>query len=85
MHISHKDLHLVPQPIHRSPASQQKGRDRLDSGNGGVAKAVKEEEPEPDDEETLLMKEMMGFNKFDTTKVCALINNKLLSSSPPHL
>lgn len=34
----------------------------------GVAKAAEEEEPEPDNEETLLMKQMMGFSKFDTTK-----------------
>lgn len=55
--------------LHRSPAPRQKTRERLDSGHEGVAKAVEEEEPEPDDEETSLMKQMMGFSKFDTTKV----------------
>lgn len=64
----------------RSPA-RTKGRDRVDSrgddGNDGgdkgegEGKAKKSEgaESEPEDEDAQLMKEMMGFSKFDTTKV----------------
>ena len=50
---------------------------RSDDGGGrdkgeGKGKKSEEAESEPEDEEALLMKEMMGFSKFDTTKVQTL-------------
>ena len=41
--------------------------------SGGRAKAAEESDSEPEDEDTLLMKQMMGFSKFDTTKVRTII------------
>ena len=55
--------------LFRSPSSRKKNRDQVDSEREGVAKKSEEEESGPEDEETLLMKQMMGFSKFDTTKV----------------
>ena len=47
--------------------------DNLSHSDRGRKSSGGEESEESElDEETELMKKIMGFNKFDTTKVCAL-------------
>lgn len=61
----------------RSP-HRKRGRGRADSAGGAhdgqrgdAGRGGGEEgEAEPEDEETMMMRQMMGFSKFDTTKVC---------------